>query len=229
MSTDSRLNYSLSRAKSAAHPDWPYICHPFEIGNELSEANQSISLAQWRFFTPSGTTTAALIAFDVPGTPDWLLIHCVTPPSGPMACVRGWIPSAVATDRAYLMSTLSCLIAFHASSAHPMFPSLPTHVGLLPNSPLTPDNVRELMWMACLSIGTRGLGAICDRLDAFKRDPLRRITAELNQRNFDRNTRVEETATRLEFERWWQLATDREHIASETRAVQQLFGPTLQA
>jgi len=216
----------LAQAKETARPESPYLCDAFDAGELASVVPKFVPLGLWTYFNPFGPTIAALVAADVPGTDDWLLIHRVIHPFQPASWIRGWFPTEVAEDLQRLIEPLGQLFASNGFSEPPMFGTLPTNVVLV-GQIIPPLAIRELFWHAALAAETRRLDRTCDLLERFKGDPMSRVQVEID----DVAARIEADAaeqtgesplTREQFDRWWSLVTDPAHIASEVGALRGL-------
>jgi hypothetical protein len=192
----------------------------------LASARVFTPLLAWAFFNPFGPSLCALHLVEVPGTREHVIFFRSLNPFATSATANGLVPEPVAQDTPRLVSILKRLFS---GDETPM-PSLPTHVRLPPESPLNPSLAKEIVLSSAKATDSRALAVTIERLETYKGDPWRRTAVERDEAFARIRPGVvhaspaavgDGPATEVQLERWWVLATDRDHVQSE---VDQLPG-----
>jgi len=196
-------------------PVFLLIGKPIPAGKDLLTAPSTRPIVHWGWFNPMGPTLSALFLIDMPGDSEQLLCSCALHPFSPSAAVYGLIPCG---DRAAISQALECLFADNGTSDHPLLSSLPSYVLLRPQSPVPPDELENLFFAAAQQAMPEDVDARCDLLERYKGQPWER---EAPERIFSAALAGEGDAThtaplsREQFDRWWSLVTDGQHIETE--------------
>jgi hypothetical protein len=186
----------------------------------LPSARVFTPLLAWAFFNPFGPTICALHLIEVPGTREQLAFFRSLNPFATSATARGLVPEAVAQDTPHLVSILKRLFS---GDETPM-PNLPTHVRLLPESPLNPSQAKAIILLSAKATDSQALAVTIERLKTYKGDPWKRTAVERDEAFARIRPGAVQTspsavsggpATEAQLERWWALATDPDHVRSE--------------
>jgi hypothetical protein len=183
----------------------------------------------WALFNPFGPTLCAVHLVEVPDTKERIIFFRWLNPFATGATAYGVVPEAVAHDPKRLVSILMPIFdPGSGGRAHaPVMPSLPTHVQLLPDSPLDSGQVRELVLAAAKGSDSKALTTTMQRLRVYKGDPWKRTAVERDEA-FERlgkgtppppDPAATVAATRAQLEEWWVLVTDPLHVQSEVREL----------
>jgi len=204
----------LHHVKRTSQPSYGHLCQPFEAAELVPASDAATILVEWRCFNPFGPSRNALFEAAVPDSHERLLIQRTPPPQVSSTRVWGWLPSSDPRD---MRPVVAALFRANGSQERPLMNHLPTHIE--PVGPFPAEDVKEFFWDAAQATRTRGLARTCDYMEWFKENPFERVAAELRDALDGRKAPA--PATRTEFERWWSLATDAGHIATEKRAIEE--------
>jgi hypothetical protein len=194
----------------------------------LASASAFTPLLAWAFFNPFGPTLCALHLVQVPGTREHVIFVRSLNPFATSATAHGLVPEAVAQDTPHLVSILKRLFS---GDETPM-PNLPTHVRLLPESPLNPSQAKAIILPSAKATDSQALAATIERLKTYRGDPWKRTAVERDEAFARIRPGVAQAspaavgggpATEAQLERWWALATDPDHVRSEVEQLPQAW------
>ncbi len=208
------LSTVLRQVKRTSQPAYDHLCQPFEATELMAPSSVAAALVEWRCFNPFGSSRNALLAAAVPDSTERLLIQTTPSPQPTRTRVWGWLPSSSPTE---MRPVVAALFRANGSSVRPLMNTLPTHVD--PHGAFSGEDLREFFWAVAQATRTCGLKRTCDYLEWFGDNPFERAAAEL--RDALDGKRSGSPATRTEFERWWKLVTDPQHISIENRAIEE--------
>ena len=208
------LSTALHQVKRTSQPIYDHLCQPFEATELVPSGAVATKLVEWRFFNPFGSSRNALFAAAVPDSAERLLIQQTPAPQPSRTRVWGWLPSSSPTE---MRPVVAGLFRANGSPDKPLMNTLPTHVE--PHGAFPAEDLKEFFWAAAQATRTRGLKRTCDYLEWFSDNPFERAAAEL--RDALDGKRSAGPATRAEFDRWWKLVTDPQHIAVENMAIEE--------
>jgi hypothetical protein len=221
------------KARSTATEATNYLCEPIDGCDEIGSAPDFIPLCAWGIFNPFGPTMTSVTLVSVPGGGEKLIFLRILHPMTPSAVVYGLLPPDVINDEEKLLSTLHTLFESNGSPECPLILGLPTHVIDIPGSPISQNQVKELLFLASQSAELGDIEKSCESLAMYKVDPWGRTSAEFKRalREAGKQTHAGENATpisRQQFERWWTLVTDPEHVQSEASQMRKAWEGAIQ-
>jgi hypothetical protein len=202
-----------------------YLGTPIECP-ALGSASAFTPVLAWALFNPFGPTMSAIHLVEVPNTKERIIFFRWLNPFATGATAYGLVPDAVAHDPKRLLGVLMPVFERRIGEPAPVMPSLPTHVQILPESPLESGQVRELVLAAGKGSDSKALNTTMQRLRMYKGDPWKRTAVERDEA-FERlgkgAPRPPDSppvpATRAQLEEWWALVTDPVHVQSEVREL----------
>jgi hypothetical protein len=186
----------------------------------LASARVFTPLLAWAFFNPFGPTLCALHLVEVPGTREYVIFLRSLNPFATSATAHGLLPAPVGQDTPQLVSILRRLF----SGEETPMPNLPTHVRLLPESPLNASQAKTIILSSAKATDSQALAVTIQRLKTYKGDPWKRTAVERDEAfarirpgGVDASAAAVGggPATEAQFEQWWVLATDPDHVRSE--------------
>ena len=232
----SSIRERLKRQKSGGHVTAPLLdCDA--IGKV-----PGLPLIAWLYFNPFGPTMCALCTVEVPGSHDHLLTFHMDNPFAQQRAVFGLIPPK---DRVKALAMdLIVLFSQNGDPSCPLFGGLPTSVfhcdnWCLPTQApfLRREQVHGLMFIAARALGVSNLRQTCESLRKFKGDPWARTSEELElatleavvgNREREQPQERGETPNQAEFDEWFELVTDLQHVSSERSNFQLVWQGALE-
>lgn len=210
----------------------PPVFDSFAGEFELLYATDITLIARWGFFNPYGPTVDVLALVDVPGRSEQLLCSYMLNPFAATVVIYGLVPQG---NRDALSRAAERLFIENGTLNDPFIPNLPTHMMVLPESPISPDEIEKLMFAASQKATPEDLDEVCDRYELFMGKPWERVTFERDLAGGDlvalakqpesivkaaleRALRPPSTPpppTYTQFNRWWDLVTDPKHFGPE--------------
>lgn len=221
-STQSEIRRCAEKARLTARETSHYLSVPVTNCEELGLTPEFIPLAAWGYFNPFGPTAVTLFLIGVPESKEQLIFLRILHPLSPAGIVYGIIPNHIAGNTQKLFEILQNLFARNDSADQPVISSLPSHVIIIPESPLRKDQVKELLFISAKNFTTlEDLDVNSDRMDQYKGDPWRRTMVVLKEglKRSDATSTTKRKSglpTRASFERWWNIVSNPEHVQSET-------------
>lgn len=244
------LNACAEKARLSADPSSHYLCDAFdaaEVSRFLVVTFQSghtdgmyLQLMRWGYFNPFGPTTVTINLSPVSAKENLLTMQ-VDHPFRSQAIVYGLLPGKRELDPA-----LRLLFERNGSRDWPLFIDFPSHVVEVSGAPVSIDQVKELVFAAVQSIDASELDAWCELLQRHRGKPWDRAGIEV-QRALSRPEVTKALAdikagyssmpaseptppvrvTRSQFERWWELVTDRRHVKVEVSEMGKAWNEAL--
>ena len=199
-----------------------YITQPV-LGCDLAGL-PGLPLVAWMHFNPLGPTISSLFYVPVPGAEEGLITFGSDNPFDRRHAAFGVMPHDVAAEQ--IGEVAFMLFAANGHESCPLFGTLPTsiaHEGNWREDVIAPTFdgtlTRTLFKAAAHAVWPSDMPAICEYLRRYKGDPWKRTAAEFDGGLLSALIRQdgEEDAgfNEEQFNEWFQLVTDPEHIQSE--------------
>jgi hypothetical protein len=237
---DDAIQACAERARLTASKSSWYLCEPFD-SNAVSKhlvvlfestlvADRFKTLCRWGIFNPFGPTTTILTMTPVLGTDEDLISVQVEHPLSQSSTVYGLAPKAVSKNAEQLASVLRHLFKRNGSSEFPLLHDLPSHVVEVPNSPIHKPLPKELFFLVSQCLNIEDLDAAIESLSRYRTQPWERASAEfktalekarptlsgLQNVGEEQFARPAKPVTEVQFERWWSIVTNPQHVQAET-------------
>jgi hypothetical protein len=234
-----------AEARLTANEHTRYLCKPVKDCDLLGLADEFEALFGWGTFNPFGPTITALMLVDVPGGKEVLLFGLTMNPFAEEAVVYGLMPKDVSQAPDHLDLILTALFDGNGRAEAPLFGSLPTHVVFFPESRISIDKIKELFFKAA-TIVKEDLNTKTEQMKKYRCDPWGRASAavgeffgemrqylqeEKKKDQFKQKRRIDaiQQKTKLnsakidQFERWWDIVTEPEHVRAEISEMQRAW------
>jgi hypothetical protein len=210
-----------------------YVCAPLLNCSELDQVSEA-PIIVWLYFNPLGPTYSQLCAVPVPDTNEMLLTLYSDHPLDTQRAVFGLLPAGNSTE--FLKAVKSATAELALTNGHescPLFGGLPSTVlhrenwcGSAEPPLLSALFAAECLWMYVKeSCDASDMAKPCSYLRRFKGDPWERTAMELEEsskhlkeqtlRKSDHALAGKRKSIEREFDTWFDLVTDSDHVRSE--------------
>jgi hypothetical protein len=219
--TKQSIETIAARARRTATEASAYLCTPMGDCEALAAVPHFAPLIEWGIFNPLGPTMCSLVLVPGHGSREQLLLFRVLSPFTTSGIVFGLIPDTLSKDPGRMYRTLEHLFTRNGSDEFPLIPSLPTYFPAIPESPLSMPQVKSLVFLAAqYATDQTSVSTLTDRIERCWCNPWERTRMEFDDAL--RSVRLESASpmrqsqpTPDEWERWWALVSDKDHVASE--------------
>ncbi len=220
-------------ARAVADPETGLLGNPFpNVSRALATAPESdvTQIIGFGIFNPYGPTMFSIDLIRVADTGEALIVSTMLNPFQSTATAYVLLPASSSVDPEPVGR---CLTILAQRNGHPDAPillgSAPTYVLFPRDSILTIDLLRKFTVGLLAAAGVEGIGETADRLEQFKGRPWDRATEEMVSaaRSYVRSRAAESGGassapanTPADYDRWWRIASDLEHVRVEMGQMQ---------
>ncbi len=210
-----------ARARITATEASAYLCTPMGDCDALGVVPHSTPLIAWGIFNPLGPSMCSLALVPSHGSREHLLFFRVHTPFTTTGIVFGLVPDMLSKDPGRMYRTLEQLFTRNGSNEFPLIPSLPTYCPAIPESPLSMTQVKSLVLLAARQATDQtNVSALSDRIERNWCNPWERTRMEFDEGlkafRFESGLRLQQSRPTLdEWERWWALVSNKDHVTSE--------------
>lgn len=220
-------------ARAVADTETGLLGYPIpNVSRALATAPESdvTQIISFGIFNPYGPTMFSVDLIRVADTGESLIVSTMLNPFQSTATAYALLPASSSEDPVALGR---CLTQIGQRNGHPDAPilleSAPTYVLFPRDSILTVDLLRQFAVGLLEAAGVEGIGETAKRLAKFKGRPWDRATEEMVSaaRSYVRSRTAESGGaspapanTPADYERWWRIASDLEHVRVEMGQMQ---------
>jgi hypothetical protein len=208
-------------ARRTATEKSAYLCAPMRDDDTIGTVTRSTPLIAWGSFNPMGPTTTCLSLVPTHQSKEHFLLLRSHTPFTSTNIVYGLIPDKVTRDLDGLNLTLEQLFERNGSSEFPLMSSLPSHVPVIPQSPLKLTQVKSLVTLAAQRAQDQArVGELANWIERYWCDPWQRAKTEFDQAlkagGSESGVPLSESQPSADaWERWWALVSHKDHVAAE--------------
>lgn len=219
-------------ARKTATKKSEFLCDPITLNEPIEPQGGSVKLVCWGYFNPMGPTACELSLEPVESLDAALLVLHSFHPFAPWAGVYGLVPNDFFSNRDLILRSLSTLFGNRGSDELSLVAGPPSHVVVPEESPLSQAEVSRMFAAALSDTSAEDLRQACELMRRYWCKPWDRASEEQQLAFSDalasrpQESSSEEAAPEQEsssssalFSDWWNLVTDRDHVAAEIREM----------